>query len=294
MISRQIKRIRTLFPTAFAFFLTSTKSRNFLLFLIAVFSILIYVNPRLYHRSPGEIIPLLPSTHPSVQLEHALAAINRNLTSLFAQHGKTASEPVFPVQALTEAQEKRYSVLKSTDSDEIYMFTTIVRQIEDQVVDLLSAITVIVSILGSDKVAFSILEGPSDDLTPLALSESLTPHLLALGVPAHRMKIVTDEPKIDFNTGNRIEILAELRNRAMEPLWQEGEWRNEKIKQVIFFNDVYLKAEHMLEVMYQHEVNGADVSTAWDWYRREPAWYYDIWVGRTVSFFLLPWHRTDL
>jgi hypothetical protein len=110
----------------------------------------------------------------------------------------------------------------------------------------------------------------------------LQPLLLSLGVPSRRIRIVTDSPAIDFNNGNRIEILANLRNDALQPLWQDSALGT-NVKSVVFFNDVYLKAEHILELLYMHQVNGAGMTAAWDWYKREPAYFYDVWVGRTAS-----------
>ena len=52
---------------------------------------------------------------------------------------------------------------------------------------------------------------------------------------------------------------------------------------MVFFNDVYLHAADILEVVYQHVKNGAGITTAMDWWKKRPEYYYDIWVGRTVS-----------
>lgn len=152
---------------------------------------------------------------------------------------------------------------------------------QDQIPDLLAALVVVVDTLGPQRVAFTFLEGPSDDLTPSVFNDVLQPLLHSLGVPSRRIRVVTDSPAIDFNSGNRIELLANLRNDALQPLWQDPAFGT-NVKSVVFFNDVYLKAEHILELLYAHQINGAGMTAAWDWYKREPAYFYDVWVGRTV------------
>ena len=78
--------------------------------------------------------------------------------------------------------------------------------------------------LGPAHVFFSIVEGPSKDGTGEILTEILRPRLLALGVPDDQISIrsVKDED-LDWSRGggtgrDRIEVLAELRNAALEPL----------------------------------------------------------------------------
>lgn len=226
----------------------------------------------------------------SKKLEKRLHELHEDLEELFEEKKKTVPTQVFPQPALTQAQTKRYSHLRRKGDNGVYMFTTITRQIEDQLPDLINALLVTVDFLGPENVAFSFLEGPSTDMTPTVFDEILMPLLKTLKVPAHRTRIFTNSTKIDFNSGNRIELLANLRNEALKPLWEttaiqkgSGGLFGENVKAVVFFNDVYLKAEHFLEMLHMHVGNQADISTAWDWYRRNPAWYYDVWVGRTVS-----------
>ena len=169
------------------------------------------------------------------------------------------------------------------------MFTTTIKQIQDQLPDLLHTILVLTMFLGPDKVSFSILEGPSSDCTALVLENVLHPMLLSLGVPASSIRLRTREQKIDFSRHNRIEVLADLRNKALEPLWNDRNGVGRDIGAVVFFNDVFIKARDVLELLHQHvraeEESGQEtgITTGWDWYERQPAHYYDVWVGRTVS-----------
>ncbi|KAJ9093137.1 hypothetical protein QFC19_008480 [Naganishia cerealis] len=265
--------------------LFSTRTRQIGLFLACAFLLLLWVDPRLYHSlGPKDVLSLVPVPAPSSQLVKQLDGLNATLFEHYRSHGRSLPEGVFPYQALTRAQQTRYKLL-SSDTGGLFLFTTLIRQVQDQIPDLLAALTVVIEALGPQRVAFSFLEGPSDDLTPTVFNDVLQPLLLSLGVPSQRIRIITDSPAIDFHNANRIEVLADLRNEALQPLWQEP-YLGENVRAVVFFNDVYLKAEHVLEMLYMHQVNGAGMTAAWDWYKREPAYYYDIWVGRTVSFSL--------
>jgi len=178
------------------------------------------------------------------------------------------------------------------------MFVSITKDIAPQLPDLIHTILILISYLGIEKMSFLILEGPSSDCTADVFEEVLIPLLLDLGIRRDRINIITRSEKIDFGTVNRIEALAELRNKALQPLWtkhtadrvqgiegseQEVREGNEEVEAVIFFNDVFLRAGDVLEVLHQHFKNGAGITTGWDWYDKDPDYYYDVWVGRTVS-----------
>lgn len=215
-------------------------------------------------------------------------------------------EPVFQQPLLTRSQQERYRHLQNLGGGMNkrapggqrprphrrggrYMLTTTIRQIQDQLPDLLNTILVLTMFLGPDKLSFSILEGPSSDCTASILENVLHPLLMSLGVPASSIHLRTREQKIDFSQHNRIEVLADLRNRALEPLWNDRNGVGRDIGAVVFLNDVYMKARDVLELLHQHvkaeDESGQEtgITTGWDWYERSPAHYYDVWVGRTVS-----------
>lgn len=265
--------------------LFSTRTRQIALFILGGLLLLLWIDPRLYHSlAPKDVLPLVPVPNPSPQLTSRLNDLNATLFEHYRSRGRTLPEQVFPYQALTRAQQTRYRLLSlpSSKSDGLYLFATLIRQVQDQIPDLIAALVVVVDTLGPQRVAFTFLEGPSDDLTPSVFNSILQPLLLSLGVPSRKIRIITDSPSVDFNNGNRIELLANLRNDALQPLWQDPAFGT-NVKSVVFFNDVYLKAEHILELLYMHQINGAGMTAAWDWYKREPAYFYDVWVGRTVS-----------
>jgi len=241
--------------------------------------------------SPSFQLPaLLPSRYPPSR-HPSNAVLDGRLSKAAAALAEACpgpAEPFYVDPGLSLAQERRYSHLRKGKGR--IMVVTTVREIQSQLPDLLNSLVVLITYLGPHRLSFSILEGPSGDCTAKALEEVVGPTLLSLGIPHHHLHLVTRESKIDFSKHNRIEVLAELRNRALSPLWSGSAGTNGKGKEkeqteaVVFVNDVYLKASDVLEVLHQHKRSGAGISTAWDWMERKPAYYYDVWVGRTVSW----------
>ena len=250
------------------------------------------------HHGTLRLPSLLPTHYPPIAASsRQTAALLQSLSESFQQHCPAEPyEPIYPSPDLTPAQRKRYDHLrhpripKRTAPDGRYLFTTLTRDIQAQLPDLLNALVLVTAFLGPDKVAFSILEGPSGDCTPDVLEKVLYPALVDMGVPTSRIRFQTREPKVDFSGRNRIEALAELRNRALEPLYDEG---MEDTIAVVFYNDVFLRASDILEVLHQHVVAGTQsgletgITAAMDYYKRHPEYFYDIWVARTVSLLIL-------
>ncbi|WWC95421.1 hypothetical protein V866_002284 [Kwoniella sp. B9012] len=249
-----------------------------LLFLISLFS---HPDSSISHKFqiPG-ILPSRPSHLPIMQIIDPV--LSSRLNSTYDQYLKYCPNGALPIHSnpsLTNSQKIRYNTLKKKGK---YMLVTNTRQIQDHLPDLLNTIIILLDYLGYDQLYLSILEGPSSDCTPRIIQNVLIPLLQSLEVPDNQVNIVTDEPKIHWSDHNRIEKISELRNRALEPLWLNSNWK-EEIRSVVFFNDVYLSAGDMLELIYQHDKNGASITTGMDWWKKRPEYYYDIWVGRTID-----------
>lgn len=108
-------------------------------------------------------------------------------------------------------------------------------------------------------------------------------HLLYLGVPPQNINIRTNLPKLDWEQAHRIELLAQMRNTGMEPLYNSPNgktWDGKDWSAVVFYNDVYLSATHFVELLHQHFMQDADMTCGWDHAGR---WFYDGWVGRDMS-----------
>ncbi|KAL7415035.1 cryptococcal mannosyltransferase 1-domain-containing protein [Mrakia frigida] len=154
--------------------------------------------------------------------------------------------------------------------------------------DFLATIANLVHYLGPERLVFSVLEGPSTDGTPDILADIMLPMLLDMGVERKDIHLRLNWPRKNWEWRNRIEALAELRNEALEPLWKypppEG-W-----EAVVFLNDVYTSAAHVLELVHLHIEESAGVTCAWDnyyypgsfWHRPRQT-FYDAWVARSHS-----------
>ncbi|KAJ7587105.1 cryptococcal mannosyltransferase 1-domain-containing protein [Mycena floridula] len=112
----------------------------------------------------------------------------------------------------------------------------------------------VINHLGKENVYVSIVESYSTDNTP-ALLRSFDAQLAALGI--ERRIIVQDisvgrDPDVKETGQARVEYLAKIRNRVMEPLIEKGGY-----DRVLFSNDVFVEAESVVELL---ETNDGD----WD------------------------------
>ncbi|KAH0835031.1 mannosyltransferase 1 [Lanmaoa asiatica] len=98
--------------------------------------------------------------------------------------------------------------------------------------------------LGVDNVFVSILESGSNDQSP-ALLRKLDDRLDAMNVSR---RILTQDKAVtkpdDMSGNNRIYFLSALRNRALEPLVEQGGY-----DKVVFSNDIFIESETMIELL---------------------------------------------
>lgn len=98
--------------------------------------------------------------------------------------------------------------------------------------------------LGPENVFVSVVESYSHDKTPELLRE-FDAALAKLHVPRRILvqDTATEKPE-DLSFDNRIEFLAAVRNRAMEPLVEYGGY-----DKVLFSNDVFVEPESIIELI---------------------------------------------
>ena len=80
------------------------------------------------------------------------------------------------------------------------------------------------------------------------------------------------------NGKHRIDVLAAIRNRAIEALVDA--------ETVLFLNDVVVCAQQILDLLLMHQHNDADLSCGMDWMwdqRTKGLTFYDNWVARTIN-----------
>ncbi|KAI5481196.1 GDP-Man:alpha-1,3-mannosyltransferase, glycosyltransferase family 69 protein [Pseudohyphozyma bogoriensis] len=152
---------------------------------------------------------------------------------------------------------------------------------------LISAIHAVTSSLDPKRFHVSIYENGSDDETPHQLY-LFAQVLERLGVG---YTIESSTKKKNFKPDERIEGLAALRNEAMRPLYESPKGTFDR---VLFLNDVHVCEADLLELLLQHEVQGADMSCGMDYKLLDiPEFedyplelktnFYDVWVARTME-----------
>jgi len=130
----------------------------------------------------------------------------------------------------------------------------------------------VIAYRGPSNIFVSIVESHSSDASPVLLT-ALADTLAARGVQ-HRILVRDDdaiEKPEDLSFNNRINFLAAIRNRVLEPLIKNGGY-----DRVLFSNDVFVEPESVIELL---EINGGeyDVACAMDFNHFGA---YDAWVLR--------------
>merc|ERR1712023_445732 len=94
-------------------------------------------------------------------------------------------------------------------------------------------------------------------------------------------------PKLG-NHQHRIQYLATVRNRVLEPFYNMSRERQDEIAHIIFSNDIYFCAEDLLELILNAKYYESDVTCAHDYIPVGPLGsrvmgFYDIWVTRDID-----------
>ncbi|KAJ9606151.1 hypothetical protein H2200_009112 [Cladophialophora chaetospira] len=183
---------------------------------------------------------------------------------------------------------KRYEVLRRIGKEEPgikYFFALDLFQIVNVLPRLMGSILQAIKYLGPENCAISIIEGRSTDGTYLVLHK-LRHTLQELGV-----RYWLEQSDIDpHGEGvDRIAELSKLRNMALEPLlYNTEEFTTDPL--ILFVNDIAVCTDDLLELLYQHLLQNATQTCAYDWVDGGHL-HYDAWVSRSMSgntFFEIP------
>ncbi|RSM02851.1 hypothetical protein CEP52_007754 [Fusarium oligoseptatum] len=206
------------------------------------------------------------SSSPSIQNGTILSAeqISRYVSAIL---DPTATE--LPRLECPALDKERYKVLQAVreerdDQEDAlderidYFFALNLRECVHLLPRLMGSIIEAIRFLGPHRCALSIVEGNSPDGTGDVLL-ALRPFLKDLGVT-----YIYDRSKVNPSKGDRIQKLAELRNLALRPLYQQQVPVTEETT-VLFINDVAACPEDLLELALQRRNIGADMTCAMDW-----------------------------
>ncbi|KAK1962407.1 alpha-1,3-mannosyltransferase CMT1 [Colletotrichum sublineola] len=190
----------------------------------------------------------------------------------------------FPTVNCPSPNITRYGVLRPIENMDKrhYFFALDLRQVRDLLPQLIGAVLEAMNVIGPENCALSVVEGISTDGTYETLYR-LQAHMDKMGVAYYLQR-----SNIDSHSGDRIGKLAKLRNLALEPMMAEASAYDPKAT-IVFLNDVAACTEDILELAYQKQVQGADMTCAMDYHflrfaphNGEPS-FYDSWISRTIN-----------
>ncbi|KAH7244803.1 cryptococcal mannosyltransferase 1-domain-containing protein, partial [Fusarium solani] len=243
------------------------------------------ITPTLVPPASTSTPPATASSAPSIKNGTILSAeqISRYVSAIL---DPTATD--LPRLECPALDKERYKVLQEVRQerddqenalgDRInYFFALNLRECVHLLPRLLGSVVEAIRFLGPHRCALSIVEGNSPDGTGDVLL-ALRPILKDLGVT-----YIYNRSKVNPSKGDRIQKLAELRNLALRPLYQQKVAVTEETT-VLFINDVAACPEDLLELVLQRRNIGADMTCAMDWtYVGNDPTFYDIWVARALS-----------
>ncbi|PYI34401.1 hypothetical protein BP00DRAFT_64999 [Aspergillus indologenus CBS 114.80] len=162
-----------------------------------------------------------------------------------------------------------------------YFFALDLYQAAHILMPLMGAILDTMRFVGPQYCALSIVEGRSTDGT-YDILVALERELAAMGV---RYFLGTNDLNPKAEGEDRIKDLAILRNQAIAPLVAAGTGKFSPYAAdtlIVFVNDIVLCTEDLLELIYQHQQQDAQMTCAFDWNAGGGS-FYDSWVSRSMS-----------
>lgn len=189
--------------------------------------------------------------------------------------------PPPPVLARYETLKSAANTRRNTPLKIIkYYFVLDVVQVVHLLPRLIGSIVEAIRFLGPEDCVLSIVGGNSDDGTTLVLDE-IRPELDALGIARYFFETSNVDPS--EGESQRATSSAKMRNLALQPLLDNTRLYSEDTT-VIFLKDVAICMEDILELAYQRNHLGADMTCAMDWnYVGRSPTFHDASDSRTLT-----------
>ncbi len=247
-----------------------------------------------------------PITLPPPPVSPALRDGNATLLEMVPAYIKAIMDPedtTFPRLECPIPNDQRYQYLKGDPADELkksaatsrprYFFALNLHQRASLLPDLFGAIVESIRFLGPEDCAVSVIEGRSDDGT-FEILLSLREEIESMGAKYYFNTGDINPPAADLiKSGDRVKLLAELRNQALQPLldcYHKASSTDDTT--IIFLNDVAICSEDILELIHQRHYQSADMTCGMDWtYVGPDPTFYDVWIARGMTgdtFFQIP------
>ena len=247
-----------------------------------------------------------PTNFPHLPSTPALKNGNATLLRAAPPYIKAIMDPedtTFPRLECPIPNDQRYRYLKANPphtrhkptapSRPTYFFALNIHQRASLLPSLFGAIVEAMRFLGPQSCALSVVEGRSDDGT-YEILVSLREEIECLGAKYYLSSSDLDPEASDrIRPGARVEVLAELRNQALEPLMDlHHQGSPADGTTIIFLNDVAICSEDILELIHQRQYQEADMVCGMDWtYVAPDPTFYDVWIARDMNgdtFFEIP------
>ena len=204
------------------------------------------------------------------------------------------ADKTFPRLDCPAPTPERYEYLRSTSAHTArpstqlkYLFALDLHQCASLLPRLIGSIVETMRFLGPENCVLSIVEGRSDDGT-FEILKLLRPKIEGIGA---KYFFTSSDLNPGAPDNDRIKALAELRNRALDPLIQHPDQYSRETT-VVFLNDVSICLQDILELVHQRLYQKADMTCAMDWtYVGQDPTFYDVWIARGMtgnSFFEIP------
>ena len=200
-------------------------------------------------------------------------ASTETLRSLLAAAYRV-TDATAPSCQLTKWHLERYApIINSTSS--IFLALNLL-DAEPVMLTFFHSLSTLLPLMSPSRFFISITENGSKDRTPTLLR--ILSRMLRIFGTSYRIKSEGETHIADKSNHMRIAVLAAVRNLALQPLW---EGTPGKYETVLFINDVIHCPADILEVLYQHWKQKADMSCSVDWHD-DPV-IYDRWVIRSMT-----------
>ncbi|KAJ2812530.1 hypothetical protein GGI24_006661, partial [Coemansia furcata] len=176
-------------------------------------------------------------------------------------------------EAFVAFAEQRYRNITNGKTEPVFVAANL-HNSEKVLPNMAAQLLALADTLGHRRLFISIYENGSNDRTKGILKQ-FNETLNALGIP-HSI-IADDTPKPEHI--HRIEYLAKVRNRAIEPLYSSST----RFGRVAFINDMFFCLTDLLELAFQSQVHSAHLTCAEDFELKHGSLtFYDTWVARDI------------
>ncbi|OLY81342.1 Alpha-1,3-mannosyltransferase CMT1 [Smittium mucronatum] len=162
-----------------------------------------------------------------------------------------------------------------------YFFAINLYNNEEVIPYMIQELMLLFKFFGVENIFLSLYENGSKDNTKKLLRD-FSEYLKTFDIKHDFVLEDGSRPK-EFH---RIEYLAKVRNRALDPLEKEKK-KGRVYDKIIFMNDIFFCRNDILELVYQSDFQGSDLTCPLDFFS-EPDWenkliFRDTWVARDIE-----------